>query len=47
MSAQLIYDLAPLGAIVRFSDGSPRPPDRHRKKLSGLGEHQQRRPPDP
>lgn len=34
MSAQLIYDLAPLGAIVRFSDGRPRPPDRHRKKLS-------------
>ena len=34
MSAQLIYDLAPLGAIVRFSDGTPRPPDRHRKKLS-------------
>lgn len=25
MSAQLIYDLAPLGAIVRFSDGTPRP----------------------
>lgn len=34
MSAQLIYDLAPLGAIVRFSDGTPRPPDHHTKKLS-------------
>jgi hypothetical protein len=34
MSAQLIYDLAPLGALVRFSDGTPRPPKRHRKKLA-------------
>lgn len=34
MSAQLIYDLAPLGAIIRFADGTPRPPDRHNKKLS-------------
>ena len=34
MSAQSIYDLVPLGAIVRFSDGTPRPPERHRKKLA-------------
>ena len=34
MSAQLIFDLVPLGSIVRFSDGTPRPPARHRKKLS-------------
>ena len=34
MSAQLIYDLVPLGAIIQFSDGTPRPPDRHRKKLA-------------
>ncbi|MHC2618196.1 hypothetical protein ACVIW2_000227 [Bradyrhizobium huanghuaihaiense] len=34
MSAQLIYDLAPLGSLVRFSDGTPRPPERHRKKLA-------------
>ncbi|MGT2440912.1 hypothetical protein ACU4GH_39690 [Bradyrhizobium betae] len=34
MSAQLIYDLAPLGAIIQFSDGTPRPPERHRKKLA-------------
>lgn len=34
MSAQSIYDLAPLGAIIRFSDGRPRPPERHRKKLA-------------
>ncbi|KKB07192.1 hypothetical protein VE25_19380 [Devosia geojensis] len=34
MSAQLIYDLVPLGSIIRYSDGTPRPPERHRKKLS-------------
>lgn len=34
MSAQLIYDLVPLGSIVTYSDGTPRPPDRHRKKLA-------------
>ncbi|WP_027054583.1 hypothetical protein [Mesorhizobium erdmanii] len=34
MSAQLIYDLVPLGSIVTYSDGSPRPPKRHRKKLA-------------
>lgn len=34
MSAQSIYDFVPLGSIVRHSDGTPRPPDRHRNKLS-------------
>jgi hypothetical protein len=34
MSAQLIYDLAPLGSIVRYCDGTPRPPESHRKKLA-------------
>ena len=34
MSAQKIFDLAPLGSIVTYSDGSPRPPERHRKKLA-------------
>jgi hypothetical protein len=34
MSAQSIYDFVPLGSIVRYSDGTPRPPDRHRSKLS-------------
>lgn len=29
-----LYDLALLGAIVRFSDDTPRPPERHRKKLA-------------
>lgn len=33
MSAQSIFDHAPLGAIIRYSDGSPRPPERHRRKL--------------
>lgn len=34
MSAALIYDHAPLGSIIRYSDGMPRPPERHRKKLA-------------
>ena len=33
MSAQLIFDTAPLGAIIRYSDGTSRPPERHRRKL--------------
>lgn len=32
MSASLIFDLVPLGAIVKYSDGTPRPPERHRRK---------------
>ena len=34
MSAHMIMEQAPLGAIIQFSDGTPRPPDRHHKKLS-------------
>lgn len=34
MSASLIFDIAPIGSIVSWSDGAPRPPDRHRVKLS-------------
>jgi hypothetical protein len=34
MSASLIYDLAPIGSIVAWSDGTPRPPERHTKKLA-------------
>ena len=34
MSAHMIYDLAPLGAIIGYSDGTPRPPSRFRRKLS-------------
>ena len=39
MSAELIYDLAPLGSIIRYSDGTPRPPERHRKKLAAWKTH--------
>jgi hypothetical protein len=34
MSAQTIFDTAPLGALVRFSDGEPKPPARFSKKLA-------------
>ncbi|KQU95478.1 hypothetical protein ASD12_23485 [Mesorhizobium sp. Root102] len=34
MSASLIYDVAPIGSIVSWSDGTSRPPERHNKKLS-------------
>ncbi len=34
MSAKVIYDTAPLGALIKFSDGTPRPPARFNKKLA-------------
>ena len=34
MSAQTIYDATPLGAILAFSDGTPRPLARFSKKLA-------------
>lgn len=34
MSANLIFDLAPIGAIIAWSDGTPRPPERFNKKLA-------------
>jgi hypothetical protein len=34
MKATALFALAPLGALVSFSDGTPRPPDRFNKKLS-------------
>lgn len=34
MSAQHIHDLASLGAIIRYADGTARPPARHRRKLA-------------
>ncbi|MEH7870367.1 hypothetical protein V7795_25010 [Rhizobium laguerreae] len=34
MFAFLIYERAPIGSIVAWSDGTPRPPERHRKKLA-------------
>ena len=33
MTAQRIFDLALIGSIVAWSDGTPRPPERHKKKL--------------
>ncbi|WP_419906043.1 hypothetical protein [Hoeflea sp.] len=39
MSAQLIYDNAPLGAIIRYCDGAPRPAERHRRKLHAWERH--------
>jgi hypothetical protein len=32
LSAQQIYDTAPLGSLISFSDGTPEPPARHRRK---------------
>lgn len=34
MSVQQIYDNAPLGALICYSDGKPRPPQRFRRKLA-------------
>ncbi|TJV46223.1 MAG: hypothetical protein E5Y02_01285 [Mesorhizobium sp.] len=34
MSAHTIYDCASLGSVLRYSDGTARPPARFRKKLS-------------
>lgn len=35
MSAHTIYDNAPLGSLIRYSDGTPKPPARFSKKLAG------------
>jgi hypothetical protein len=34
MSAHIVYDTAPLGALIRYSDGTPKPPARFAKKLA-------------
>ncbi|WP_338835208.1 hypothetical protein [Bradyrhizobium septentrionale] len=34
MSAHTIFDNAPIGSIVAWSDGTPQPPTRFRKKLA-------------
>jgi len=34
MSASTIFDTAPLGALIRYTDGSPKPPSRFIKKLA-------------
>ncbi|MBN9346525.1 MAG: hypothetical protein J0I48_10055 [Devosia sp.] len=33
MSAHTIFERAPFGAIVAWTDGAPRPPERHSRKL--------------
>ena len=33
MSVQQIFEHAALGSIIHYSDGTPRPPERHRRKL--------------
>lgn len=33
MSAHIAF-MAPIGSIIAWSDGAPRPPERHRRKLS-------------
>ncbi|RWA78235.1 hypothetical protein [Mesorhizobium sp.] len=33
MSAHTIFEHAPIGSIVAWSDGTPRPPERHSRKL--------------
>lgn len=34
MSASLTFDIAPLGSLIAYSDGTPRPPARFTKKLA-------------
>jgi hypothetical protein len=34
MSAHNVYDNAPLGSLIRYSDGAPKPPARFNKKLA-------------
>lgn len=34
MNFKDVFATAPLGAVIRFSDGTPRPPERFKRKLS-------------
>jgi hypothetical protein len=51
MSASTIIDAAPLGALVRYTDGAPKPPTRFTKKLAaweranGVGRLVKKEPP--
>jgi hypothetical protein len=47
MSAQLIYDLVPDRLDPAWSDGTPRPPERHRKKLAAWETSNSQGSPDP
>jgi len=50
MSAQHIYDTAPLGALIRYSNGEPQPPARFKRKVrawehfNGVGRLTQKQP---
>lgn len=50
MSAQHMYETAPLGSLIRFSNGEPRPPARFTRKVkawtaeNGVGRLIERRP---
>lgn len=39
MNAQEVFDTLPLGSLVRFSDGTPRPPERFKRKLRDWEHH--------
>ena len=53
MSATTIIDTTPLGALIRYTDGSPKPPARFTKKLAtwersnGVGRLVKKEPPRP
>lgn len=53
MSATMIIDSAPLGSLIRYTDGNPKPPPRFTKKLAawersnGLGRLVKKEPPRP
>ncbi|MGF7163552.1 hypothetical protein FHS85_005222 [Rhodoligotrophos appendicifer] len=34
MSAHIVHDTAPLGSLIRYTDGTPKPPARFSKKLA-------------
>lgn len=37
MSAHIVYDNAPLGSLIQYSDGTPKPPARFTRKLDDWG----------
>jgi hypothetical protein len=51
MSAHIVYDNAPLGSLIRYCDGTPKPPARFTRKLAdwerrnGLGRLVRKAPP--
>jgi hypothetical protein len=53
MSATMIIDSAPLGSLIRYTDGNPKPPARFTKKLAawersnGVGRLVKKEPPRP